>query len=242
MIPMFLRRIVLAAFMAIGLLGTSAHADLIITIQEDAGPVTVLGPFVGSPSTPPIGVIGGTLVATTPDYTIVFLSAQEHQDGSTQLLTSNTSITNTTGSAGHVLHITVTGTGFTSPVTPPDVAANSHIGGTVSVVSSPSTNSLSFTSSVSGAVPVGPFSPQTPSITTVGSYANDQARVITSLTGPFSIVQTLDITLNALGDTTGFQASTTLTATPEPSNLVLAGLGTVGMIGYGLRRRKALRA
>jgi len=29
---------------------------------------------------------------------------------------------------------------------------------------------------------------------------------------------------------------------PEPSSLAIAGLGALGMIGYGLRRRKVLGA
>lgn len=243
MISMFRRPIVLAAFAAIGLLGTSARADLIITVQEDAGPVTFVGPFLGSPSSPG-GVSGGTFSATTADYEIDFLSGKEKQNSLSELLSSTTSITNTTGSSGHVLHITITGTGFTAPNTPPNISALSHIGGTVAVVSSPSTNSLSFTSSVPTAVfaPPGPFTPQTPSITTPGSYSNDQSRTITGLVGTFSISQTLAIQLNKLNDEINYSSSTTLQsiAVPEPSSLALAGLGGLGLIGYGLRRRKDL--
>lgn len=36
--------------------------------------------------------------------------------------------------------------------------------------------------------------------------------------------------------------SGTITASPEPSTMALAGLGTLGLIGYGLRRRKAMGA
>jgi len=36
--------------------------------------------------------------------------------------------------------------------------------------------------------------------------------------------------------------STTVTAVPEPSTMAIAGLGALGMIGYGLRRRKAMGA
>jgi len=45
---------------------------------------------------------------------------------------------------------------------------------------------------------------------------------------------------------TSFTASdsgnTTATVVPEPSTMAIAGLGALGMIGYGLRRRKALGA
>jgi len=50
--------------------------------------------------------------------------------------------------------------------------------------------------------------------------------------------------LGALGATT-MQSAGTISATvivPEPSTFAIAGLGALGMIGYGLRRRKALGA
>jgi hypothetical protein len=40
----------------------------------------------------------------------------------------------------------------------------------------------------------------------------------------------------------GFAPGLPLTAVPEPSTMAIAGLGALGMIGYGLRRRKALGA
>jgi PEP-CTERM motif len=40
----------------------------------------------------------------------------------------------------------------------------------------------------------------------------------------------------------GVGAHVTATAVPEPSTLAIAGIGALGMIGYGLRRRKALGA
>ena len=57
--------------------------------------------------------------------------------------------------------------------------------------------------------------------------------------GKFSITQVIFITLAA-----GKQAQITLSssvegvATPEPSTMAIAGLGVLGMIGYGLRRRR----
>jgi hypothetical protein len=40
----------------------------------------------------------------------------------------------------------------------------------------------------------------------------------------------------------GYQPTLQGTAVPEPSSLAIAGIGMLGMIGYGLRRRKALGA
>jgi len=65
--------------------------------------------------------------------------------------------------------------------------------------------------------------------------------------GLFSLTQMLAITLGA-GDNASLTISTASapsplqTVTPEPSSMVLAGIGALGMIGYGLRRRKVLGA
>jgi len=48
--------------------------------------------------------------------------------------------------------------------------------------------------------------------------------------------------IGATDGTTGESPAYGPVAVPEPSTLVLAGLGGLGMIGYGLRRRKALGA
>ena len=100
------------------------------------------------------------------------------------------------------------------------------------------TNTLEFQSYTNG---VG-FGAQHPSINTVSSYNNDKTGSIASLASPFSIKQTIDVKLDGVGDKINYSSSTTISeAVPEPSSLVLAGIGTLGMIGYGLRRRKAVR-
>ena len=180
-------------------------------------------------------------VITTADYEIDILGGRADQLPSpSELLSSAVSVTNTTGVSGKTLTISITGTGFTAPTAPPDVTALSHLGGTVSAGSTG--DSLSLTSSVIPAAFVSPFTPQTASFSGPGSFSNDQTQTITSLPSvgtSFAMVQLLTITLNGEGDTTNYSSSLTLT-TPEPSSLVLAGLGGLGLIGYGLRRRKAL--
>jgi PEP-CTERM motif len=249
MTPKFRRPIVLAAFVAMGLLDTSAHADLTIAVQENAGPVQfytvtgspasdlLLGSGLGTPTMPPSGII------TTADYTIKVLGGEADQNSTSQLLSSTTSITYTgtsSSSPTNFLTITITGTLYTSPTAPPNVSASSQIGGSVTQGSSGDT--LAFTSSVIPATFVSPFTPQTPSITKSNSSYNDtQTQTITSLPTPYTIVETLVIGLDTLNDKIGYQSSTTLTSiAPEPSTLVLAGLGGLGVVGYGLRRRKAL--
>jgi hypothetical protein len=54
-------------------------------------------------------------------------------------------------------------------------------------------------------------------------------------------VKTVDDSSGALA--TGFVAnSLAVSTTPEPSTLAIAGVGALGFIGYGLRRRKAAGA
>jgi hypothetical protein len=238
MISIFRRPIVLAAFVAIGLLGTSARADMIIMVQENSGPIQTFT-VTGSPSSP--GGVFGAMNFTTPDYSIGFLSGKELQlagpPAFSELQSATVSVTNTTGGTGDVLHITVTGNGYTAPTAPPDISALSHIGATFSIVTA--TDSLSFTSSVPGSTPTGPFTAQSTTFSAPGSYSNDQSATITGLTSPYSITETYAIVLNEKNDTINFSGSTTLTghAIAEPSSLTLAGLSGLCLIGYGLRRR-----
>jgi len=64
--------------------------------------------------------------------------------------------------------------------------------------------------------------------------------------GPLSWTGNLDANFSAAGSPPGGFSSTKIfgssiqntAATPEPSSLAIAGLGVLGMIGYGLRRRR----
>jgi len=64
----------------------------------------------------------------------------------------------------------------------------------------------------------------------------------------FNFANLINITLGTLADqpltTTSFAGTISasgvnITSVPEPSSFAIAGLGALGMIGYGLRRRKA---
>ncbi len=52
------------------------------------------------------------------------------------------------------------------------------------------------------------------------------------------MTELFQITLGA-GSSITLSSSTVATAVPEPSTMAIASLGSLGMIGYGLRRRKA---
>jgi len=60
-----------------------------------------------------------------------------------------------------------------------------------------------------------------------------------SMTFTFIPAQTLN-SLKHGSHHTSYSGTINSTATPEPSTFVVAGIGALGMIGFGLRRRKAL--
>jgi hypothetical protein len=75
-------------------------------------------------------------------------------------------------------------------------------------------------------------------ITAPGSGANSDSLAIAALTGPFSLTQELDITLNA-GSQINFSASADVVPASEPAGLALMGVGLVGL-GWIVSRRRTV--
>jgi hypothetical protein len=231
--PNFRKTTALAVALAAGvLLGTAApaRADLIIQVAEDAAPLKTVLDIVGKPTS---DLAGDKPLATTKHYTINILGGESDQEGGmAELLSSVVKITRTSTPGTHVLHIVVLGTGYTGPVTPPAVLVDSEIGGT-----DPKTrvgNTLVYHSFI-GAVDCGA---QTPKISVPGSFDNNTQMLLTKLAKPFSVKETLDVTLTKSGDTINYSSSTILTA-PEPAVLVLA-LSALPVAGWGLWRRRTM--
>ena len=186
------------------------------------------------------GTIGGDAIVN-----LVAGTNSPGAGGIALLLGSDLSITDT-GTGNVTLFITMGSTGFTTPVTPPNILFLSHIGG--SVPFGDTANTMTYQSyvdsgngqNVLGALTTGA---QTPNVTGGAFDSSASPVTITSLTGTYSVTQYYAITLSA-GSELNFAASTTLTnnAVPEPSSLVLGGIAVVGMIGYRVRRRMALGA
>jgi hypothetical protein len=157
--------------------------------------------------------------------------------GSSVNITNNNATTST-------LWITLGDTSYMAPTAPPGViSVNSHVSNTVVVGNSanmetfhsfvnPDNSQNGTTGFDSGA--------QTPDIRGPASSISDVVFNIANLPKPYSVTETFKITLGA-GAAITFSSNTTLTlqAVPEPSTAAIAGLGAMGLIGYGLRRRKA---
>lgn len=220
-----------------------AYASIAIDYSLDSG-VTWTNLVTSGTSAGPIST--GVSTVTVGNFDIVDASASSDSPGApsgAQLLSATLSIKNTSGTA-QTIWLAMGAQDFTAPVTPPDIIMNSHIGG--SVVGTSSDNSLSFTSYVNtnNGLAEAAFTgtpiiagPGTPNVTS-GSFLDDKYATITSLSGPYAIAQKLELTLGA-GRTLNYGANTTLTPVPEPSTMAIAGLGALGLIGYGLRRRRA---
>jgi len=238
----------IAAMVAILALGmaTPARANLQIWVSSVNNPPLV-GDMVAS------GTTTASFSGTIGDV-IVNLAAQTNSPGgggTAQVLGSDTSITNSSANTVTIF-FTIGSTGFTNPVTPPNIVMLSHIGGSVPLpIGGDPANLLTYQSYVDsangqnslGALTTGA---QTPDVrgTIMQSFNSDAPNLtITSLAGPYSITERFSLTLSANSEI-NFASSTTLTnlpltPIPEPSTLAIAGIGGLGLIGYGLRRRKA---
>jgi hypothetical protein len=209
-----------------------------VTYHETGFGTTTGVSSAGNP-TDPGGVFGSfsaANLAAAPDFALIVTGASGIQSSSLTMETSAAvDITNTSGAA-HTLTLVFTVTNFSSPTAPPTVNMLSHVGGSVPVGGA--ANLLSFVSQAGGTSDVG----LTPSITATGSYQADSTTPVATLTAPFSIVETLTITLDA-GASINFGGSTTLQATPVPAPaglaLLLSGLPVLGLRGLLRRRKKA---
>lgn len=205
-----------------------ASANLIITVQENAGPVVPFV-FVGSPITGTSGI--ASTITAHYDIDVLFGLEQQSPPIFSELVSANVLITKL-GDSGDVLHVTITGTDFTSPVTPPDVSAISSVSTTATYTGPRPGNNLTFQSTVGGTA----LGLQNPPISAPGSSADNKTVLLHSLSAPYSIVQSFDFVLTNNGDQIHFGANTVLNQVPEPMTGALCLLSLVLMTG---RRRIA---
>jgi hypothetical protein len=181
---------------------------------------TVVSNFAGTPSlaslstTDNIQTTSGTPASLTTTVMLVSSVA------SNPLMSSLLSWTQPTGSAV----VVGAGASFTPNVT----TTSGSVTTTTYYNSPPATNFSTSTGVTSGsqATPTG--------ASTVGSIAEPQTG------GSYSLSQQIVLSnLNMGAASFNFGGTSTVTPVPEPSTLAAAGMGALGLIGYGLRRRKA---
>jgi hypothetical protein len=215
----------------------TAHAALELSYRLDGGAVTLLPTIPLGSSVVFNGTVGGvfqldvlTLTSNSPGTAIL-----------SELLTSTVKITNKTA-ATHTLDLWAVDIGFMSPATPPPVRVLSSIGGTVTTPGH-ADNSVRFDSCIdpgnsqtpcAGGFVVGPG---TPDITNAGSFQDDKTAVIATLGTPYSISQSLALTIGG-GSSLNFSNTTNITPTPEPTTFLLVGGALFGAATVLRRRRK----
>jgi len=234
-------RLALAALAIVAILGlatptASANASLEYGVVAGTGPATISNPFSGS-ATGTTNSIGWTITAAATDST-----------SGSSLHTTTINLSNSTSST-ETITIGVAGLGYTMAGTAAlgvNVTESSSLQGTAGPPWNGAKDSASGYSVIAGNTLATQAATVTGSGPGTSTYTVSPSSVNTSGTLPgssFSIVQQLTVTLGA-GDSSSFTftSGTTPIAVPEPSTMAIAGLGALGMIGYGLRRRKALGA
>jgi hypothetical protein len=230
----------IVAILAMGM-ATPARADLEIWAST-TGPTTSANEVAHVASG--TGFQSVNYTSTLGGFNIAALATSSNTPGTPTVgyLTGSTVTIQNNNASTATLWISLGDTIYNAPTG--SVTVNSHIGGSVTI--NGAANMMAFQSYVNsddsqnGTTGVTGGA-QNPVITGPLSYTSDLFTPIASLSSPYSITETFEITLSA-GSLINFGSNTTLTSVPEPSTMAIAGLGALGMIGYGLRRRKALGA
>jgi len=222
---------------------TPARADLEIWLSTTAPP-TAANEVASAPSGLGFQTANYTN-ASFNGFIVGVLATSSNSPGTATIanLTGSTVNFTNNNSSTATIYVTLGDTNYLSPTAPPGIInVNSHVSNTVVVGNALNTETFqSFVNqdnSQNGTTGVG-SGPQSPSIVGPNSSVSDVTFNLTSLNSPYSLTETYAITLGA-GSSITFSSNTTLTlsAVPEPSSAALAGLGVLGMIGYGFGRRK----
>jgi hypothetical protein len=226
----------LGAILAIGVV--PAHADLTISLQEDGGPIVNVGTAPNFTSVSFSGTFG--------DFRVTIDGASsDNSSPESDLLSSDNAILNTSG-ATHTLHVWASQNDYTMPTGSP-LNVESSMGGSVNHPTLSLSNIFQAyadkNNNLLGSPAPGPaitdFTNGTQNATANGTaFDTGSAHGLFTRTGNYSLTTVANIRLTGGGDV-NFSAHENVTAVPEPSTMAIAGLGVLGLIGYGLRRRLA---
>jgi hypothetical protein len=246
--------VALAALTGLGLEAPSAFASIGLSysaVDTAAGsPPAVTGSGTGFLSVGPEAVGNFTLQLTAnttdPSGTGFGVGGNDTtHSGNTSTLSTTTFTISNVGSGKDTMDISLTGAGFTVGAGQMDNADFSVSGSSSAYTLG--TDTTTDTSTINGSAIPGTLvgTPVSNGLTTTYSWnpGASSGNLVFLNTGTFSIGQTLAVTLGA-GDSATLTINTSVvpTATPEPSTMAIAGLSALGMIGYGLRRRKTMGA
>jgi len=231
----------MVAILAMGM-ATPARANLQIWLSE-TGPLTSANSVANDTGTPGAASYINSNFAGNLNINTSAGSTSPGTPGFAQTTSSTTTLINNTGSAITVF-LSIGSTGFTAPVPPLTVTTSVS----ATVVNGSASNLLSYNSYVNSSngqnatTGTTTASPQTLNITAVASGLENATSFAYTTSGtPYSMTELYQITLGGNSSIT-LSGSTSVVPVPEPSTMAIAGLGALGMIGYGLRRRKALGA
>jgi hypothetical protein len=225
------------AMLASMILPASARADLEIWASTTGAPgsyVELASAPTGTAlftAPPPSGFTG--TVALTGNLPGTPLTATEF---GTQL--------NITSSSAATLHLIFEEIGFTAPTAPPALAMSSVFSPSVTTGLNLSVSSYQSYADPHAVVNINGYT-ASGSATTTGSQTLTAApngstatTTVPTLGSPYALVETLTVSFTA-GGSLNSSTTTTLTTTPEPSTMTLAAIGSIALLGYNLRRRKA---
>jgi hypothetical protein len=226
----------LAIVAILGLATPSAFADISWTATDTT---TSIG---NSGSQPGNSLNTGTMQVS--DFQVQIQSTRTDPNPST--LSTTTININNHGSSSESILIQVSSAGYTTGSSGAHLVMNSTIQGTSSNAQAGQTASgqtwIDTTNTLFGQPAAGTAGSLSGSANSSGAttYTFTNGGIFGPVTvtrsGNFSLTEDVTLTLGA-----GFQGQITISASvnsvPEPSTLAVAALGSLGFIGYGLRRR-----
>jgi len=235
---------VLPALAALALVGQAspARADIIVSLNNTTY-ATVTG-TAGDPTTTN-GANYDPTAFTYDGLSFKGFSVTGDQYPVTESQSASVQITNST-SAAITLSLDIVISGFSSPTAPPTADVTSYLSGTYTTTEGSSADALGVTSSVYDGKgdSTGVLTPSVPSLPANGAFSTGDAYgQLTTLDAPFSIEQTITLTL-AAGAQLQFTDTTTVVTTPVPSGvvLVLSGIPALGLVYWFRRRQVSLAA
>jgi len=257
MTPLGRRFATMVVALVVTLFGLSlpARADLAMTLTDtNTGNKAVINVVTGGATTTTFTGVGTPTTVVTSTNTanalkIVYIpiaafgnfsslsvtvTSSSPGTGSLGSLLQNIQVDSTAGtsfSGTDKLTLQVSSNGFTSPPAGPGTLVSSLATSLLT-----GTTTSTFTSTLGAST--------TPLLTLTGPTLSDSQQTSLGVTiagTPFTLQNEMDVTI-AAGQSAQLTGTTIITGVPEPSTMAIAGIGALGMIGYGLRRRKALGA